>query len=218
MPLHFPMRTFRSAFRSQAGPEGFTLLELLVVIAIIGVLVALLLPVLSRAKAKAQNAVCVSQLRQLGVATRLFAEDNDSKLPIAERLPSLPLLPDKTLPRICDVLGRYVGNTAGTNGSAMVFKCPADREMFFEIEGSSYMWNTALNNQRIDFGEKIGVMGVGNTTNFVPVKIDTNFVHAAESTPLLLDYDDFHTRSPKPGKNVVFMDGHVAPLETIPSS
>jgi len=192
---------------------AFTLIELLVVIAIIGILVALLLPVLGRMKAKAQNAACVSQLRQLGVAARLYAEDNDSKLPVAERLPSLPLLPDKTLPRICDVLGPYVGKMAGTNGSAMVFKCPADREMFFEIEGSSYMWNTALNNERIDVGEKIRIFMVGNTTNFVPVKTDTNFVHAAESTPLLFDYDDFHPRSPKPGKNVVFMDGHVTPLK-----
>jgi len=33
------------------------------------------------------------------------------------------------------------------------------------------------------------------------------------TTPLLLDYDEFHPRPPKPGKNVVFMDGHVAPLE-----
>src|SRR6267142_2009658 len=57
---------------------GFTLIELLVVIAIIGLLASLLLPAISRAKAKAYNTVCVNQLRQLGTATRLYAEDNDT--------------------------------------------------------------------------------------------------------------------------------------------
>lgn len=43
----------------------------------------------------------------------------------------------------------------------------------------------------------------------------TNFVLTLPpgTTPLLLDYDEFHPRPPKFGKNVVFMDGHVAPLE-----
>jgi len=188
------------------------LLELLVVIAIIAILAALLLPVVSRVKAKGQNISCVSQLRQLGIATRLYAEDNNSKLPIAERLPSLPLFPDRTLPRICDVLKPYVAKTADTNTNARVFDCPADKKLYFEIEGSSYMWNISLNNQRIDLGEKFGVGMWGNTTNRVPVNLSTNFSHSAESTPLLFDYDDFHPRSSTSGRNVVFMDDHVTPL------
>ena len=73
--------------------KGFTLIELLVVIGIIGVLVSLLVPALARAKTKALNTVCVNNLRQLGIATRNYAEDNNNRLPSAEILqPSQSIL------------------------------------------------------------------------------------------------------------------------------
>jgi prepilin-type N-terminal cleavage/methylation domain-containing protein/prepilin-type processing-associated H-X9-DG protein len=60
--------------------RAFTLIELLVVIAIIAVLAALLLPVLSQAKARARTIDCVDHLRQLQLAWHMYAHDNDNTL------------------------------------------------------------------------------------------------------------------------------------------
>jgi len=64
-----------------APHRGFTLIELLVVIAIIAILASLLLPALSMAKKKAKRTSCVSNLKQLGVGLRLYANDNSEKFP-----------------------------------------------------------------------------------------------------------------------------------------
>jgi prepilin-type N-terminal cleavage/methylation domain-containing protein len=64
-----------------ARRPGFTLIELLVVIAIIAILAALLLPALSRAKARAQRISCVNNLRQISIALQLWGEDHTGRFP-----------------------------------------------------------------------------------------------------------------------------------------
>jgi len=67
--------------------RGFTLIELLVVIAIIAILAAILFPVFARARAKARQSVCLSNLKQIGLAFYMYASDNDDCMPY--RAPSL---------------------------------------------------------------------------------------------------------------------------------
>ncbi len=202
--------------RRHRGPanHAFTLVESLVAIAILAILASLLLPAFSRSRIKAHHTACLNNLRQLGIATRIYADDNQDRLPVAEILPTLPIDPQHPLSRIRDVLGSYVGETGGADtNQATVFRCPADDTGRFAAEGSSYEWNADLNGRRIDETRTDGAFLLlergnpsGGVTNFV-------LVFPPGTTPMLFDYDPFHPRRPRAGRNAVFMDGHAAPLE-----
>ncbi len=121
--------------------RGFTLIELLVVIAIIAVLAALLLPALSRAKEAAKSIACVSNLRQQGIAFRLFADDHDGTVPPSAAYPFPEGLGQYLWPPYAKVIGnpsaygytgyegqgiQYINLPKGINYCPL-FVCPAVR-------------------------------------------------------------------------------------------
>jgi prepilin-type N-terminal cleavage/methylation domain-containing protein len=71
----------RTKNRGQRSYRAFTLIELLVVIAIIAILASMLLPALAKAKTKATQIKCTSNIRQLGLAIRMYADDNRERFP-----------------------------------------------------------------------------------------------------------------------------------------
>ncbi len=94
--------------------RGFTLIELLVVIAIIAILAALLLPALSAAKQRGLTAACLSNLHQVGLGLKMFAEDNGGLYPAAGKAINWP---DDSWTH------QLFPYTPTTN----IFHCPADR-------------------------------------------------------------------------------------------
>lgn len=190
--------------------RAFTLIELLVTISIIAVLMGILLPSLSAARASSKRAACASNLRQLGVGLNSYMRDSNDVFPFASFMPSVSSAPLSTPEPIyiADVLGPHVGD------SAKVFACPEDAagierpapneaKSYFESERCSYEYRTRP--------------GLGGRNMKEVIERIAEFIgeHWNENTIWILrDYTNFHAGAGTSGsRRYVYLDGHVADFE-----
>lgn len=207
------------------GKPGFTLIELLVVIAIIAILAAILFPVLASAKQRAWTIQCVSNLRQIGMGMKMFADDNNGQYPESGS--------DIYWNAIDPTTGKYswmqqaISYVQNTN----VYNCPANVQLPGELRGPFNYFNgcraayivassfAPVNTTAIKFpsayvlsGDTCGIpnksSGEGTGETFDPLDADKddysqNCVGGeTNGTP----YELWQVHSL--GQNILFSDGH----------
>ena len=140
--------------------KKFTLLELLIVVAIIGILASLLLPSLGKAREKGKQAVCLSNARQIGLATMMYLTDNNGKAPIDD------LIDYNT--RWFDLLNpSYLPESKNAGWAPDICKCPNGMPLT-----ARWQSNIAMNS-KITGKNQNGDSGPW-TTNRIPILSATN--------------------------------------------
>jgi prepilin-type N-terminal cleavage/methylation domain-containing protein len=199
--------------RGEAGSYGFTMVELLVVIAIIGMLTALLLPVLGKGKSRGQQVACVNNFHQLTLSWKMYADENGGKLVSIFYFlhgavnsnawvrgsmnddtkvypPVEPGVKDST-----NLNGIKLGSLYQYNHSAGVYHCPADTSM---VDGVRRVRSYSLNGW-------MGGTWVAGQSNYIVFKRDTDIVNPSPSKAWV--FIDEHDRSINDGWFAVDMKG-----------
>jgi prepilin-type N-terminal cleavage/methylation domain-containing protein/prepilin-type processing-associated H-X9-DG protein len=221
---------------ARSSPPGFTLVELLVVMVTIGILAALLLPALASAKAKSKRIACVSNLKQLGIAIRAYADDNSGNIPYGPQAPPFTspfdLYPSTGAPTSLISLNGGAPVALGLLLQAYVASqpkvlfCPGS-DQFVDTDAQlaqvgicqaqcSYYYrhggNTALfDNAASPFvPAHIKLDNLGLNGNGLPIRalaLDTEFL----CSPALATYNVLpSTHHQQLSVNILFSDGHIA--------
>jgi len=203
---------------ARRNDRAFTLIELLVVIAIIAILAAMLLPALSKAKAKAQGINCLNNSKQLALGWIMYADENQGQLAINGDLGwvSNPNNPNWVKGNVGDPVQRI--NTALiTDGllypqlkSLKVYKCPADHPAAGRTEATrSISMNANLGGPPGSTGLK-KMASIARTT-MMWVTIDENPVTINDGWWQIqgnYQYVDFPATYHNKGSGLSFADGH----------
>ena len=165
--------------------SGFTLIELLVVIALIAILAAILFPVFAKAREKARQATCASNLRQLGLAALLYVQDNDETWPIAQYQADQRIQYWACAKTASGTFDLSQGLLQPYEKNTQVGRCPSWTGMpkFGDGNGYGYNWGYLGSDVYVDpnSSDYAGNHGYDDWPNLPPPAIDAQLAHPSQT-------------------------------------